>query len=265
MQTRNKAVIVGLVAGSIVWNTTRVLPYGIEAGVLACWAGCLPDLDGAYEFAGDHAKYPPATLTLPFGRTIVDRVQSVVHVKFLHSVVALIAFVALGELVTLLPSTIYAHFQMFLAGWLFYVFAKYFYKTILRHLIQDAVSAILIYWAITGFVIWALVYEHFPGFHPLPARWFVLTLVLGFGGSVAIELFSARGIPLLWPSTWRVRIPILAETGGVREVIAVVVFVSLWCCWWWYHYPTFHLVAMDLGAIFHLMYQDVFTKIESFF
>ena len=124
MQTRNKAVIVGLVAGSIVWNTTRILPYGIEAGVLACWAGCLPDLDAAYEFAGDHAKYPPATLTLPFGQTIVDRVQSVMHVKFLHSVVALIAFVVLGELVTLLPSTIYAHFQMFLAGWLFYVFAK---------------------------------------------------------------------------------------------------------------------------------------------
>ena len=56
MQSRNKAVIGGLLIGAITWNSTRSLSYGIEAGALAGWAATLPDLDSAYEFTGDHAK-----------------------------------------------------------------------------------------------------------------------------------------------------------------------------------------------------------------
>ncbi|MHB1734291.1 MAG: metal-dependent hydrolase [Ferrimicrobium acidiphilum] len=265
MQTRNKAVIVGLVAGSIVWNTTRVLPYGIEAGVLACWAGCLSDIDAAYEFAGDHTKYPPAALSLPFGRTIADRVQSMTPIKFLHSIIGVIAFVVLGQLITLLPSTIYARFQMFFAGWIIYFVAKYLFKAILRHPLRGIIRVTLVFFALTGFGIWEFIHGRFSWFHPLPAHWFVLTLLLGFGGSVVLELLSSRGIPLLWPLPQNFKIPIFAETGGVREVIIVVTFVGLWCCWWWYHYPTFHFIAWNFDGLLHAIYQEGVAKVASLF
>jgi hypothetical protein len=265
MQTRNKATIVGLVAGSIIWNSTGVLPYGIEAGVLACWAACLSDIDAAYEFAGDHSKYPPASLSLPFGRTIVDRVQSVATVKFLHSIAGVIVFVALGQLVTLLPNSIYARFQMILAGWIIYFLGKYLFKTICRHLLRNSVRVTLVFFAATAFAIWEFVHGRFSWFHPLPAHQFVLALLLGFGGSVVLELLSSRGIPLLWPLPVNFKIPMLAQTGGLRETVSVGVFVGLWCCWWWYHYPTFHFIAWNFDGFLHAAYQEGLAKIRSLF
>ena len=112
MQSRNKAVIGGLLIGAITWNSTRSLSYGIEAGALAGWAATLPDLDSAYEFAGDHAKYPPATQAIPFGRSITDRLHSRFHLPFFHSVAALMIFWGTGKVLTLLSLTSYAEMEL---------------------------------------------------------------------------------------------------------------------------------------------------------
>jgi hypothetical protein len=265
MQTRNKATIVGLVAGSLIWNSTRVLPYGIEVGVLSCWAGCLSDIDDAYEFAGDHSKWPPASFCLPFGRAIVDRIQSVFTVKFLHSIAGVIVFVALGQALTLLPMSIYARFQMILAGWIIFVFGQYLFKTIFRDLLRNSIRVTLVFFAATAFAIWEIIHGRFSWFHPLPAHQFVFALLLGFGGSVMLELLSSRGIPLLWPLPVGFKVPILAETGGVRERAAVVVFIGLWCCWWWDHYPTFHFIVWNFDGFLHAAYQEGLAKITSLF
>jgi len=83
MQSRNKVAVVGMFAGAAVWNSSHVLPWGIEGGILAGWAALMPDLDAAYEFTCHYAKYPFAAMFFPFGRVVTDRLHSWGRFKFL--------------------------------------------------------------------------------------------------------------------------------------------------------------------------------------
>lgn len=244
MQSRNKVVVMGLVAGAVTWNFTRQLPYGIEAGALAGWAALLPDLDSAYEFAGDHSKYPPATLAVPFGRNVADRLHSWGRIKFLHSVFGFSAFMALGELLTLLHRGSYAGMELIVETWIIFAVARYLFLTILRHPLREIIRVTLVYLAAVAAGMWEFWYGHAPGYASLPPHWFTLALAIGVGGNILTELLSARGIPVLWPIPWDLKIPLLGETGGLREGRAMLFFLIAWTIWWWDHYPSFHGIVI---------------------
>ncbi len=257
MQSRNKAVIGGLLIGAITWNSTRSLSYGIEAGALAGWAATLPDLDSAYEFTGDHAKYPPATQAIPFGRSITDRLHSRFHLPFFHSVAALMIFWGTGKVLTLLSLTSYAEMELILYTWVIFSLARYLFRTVLRQPLRSILRVTFVSGVVLVFVLWETLNGSMPGYGTLPATWFVFAWVGGFGGNIAMETLSARGAPLLWPIPLPLKIPVLGETGGVRESWAVGTFLIMWLLWWWNHDTSFHAIGVQFVLLGELLWKSV--------
>ena len=249
MQSRSKAVIAGLLAGAITWNFTRVLPYGFEAGGLAAWSAVLADLDSAWEFAGDHAKYPPATQAVPFGRSVADRLHSRMHVKFLHSIAAVGLFWLAGTALAHLPPASYARMELVLAAWVIFAVVRYLFHTILRHPLRSVVRVSLALGAGLAWVMWEVLHGRLPGYRMLPVGWFMLGWVGGFAGNVTLEALSTQGVPLLWPLRWRFRVPLFGETGGLRDGWVVAAFLVIWLGWWWNHYPSFHVLVVDFELL----------------
>lgn len=244
MQSRNKVVVMGLLAGAITWNVTRQLAYGIEAGALGGWAALLPDLDAAYELACDHAKYPPAAQSVPFGRILTGRLHSWGHSKFLHSVFGFCAFMAIAGVLTLLHRGSYARMEIIIETWIIFALASYLFRTILRRALRGVIRVTVVYVTVVAVAMWELWYGHVPGYRSLPEFWFTLALAIGVGGSIATEILSSRGAPFLWPIPWRIKVPLLGETGGLRESWAVALFLVVWTIWWWDHYPSFHGIVI---------------------
>ena len=256
MQSRSKAVIAGLLAGAITWNLTRVLPYGFEAGALAAWSSVLADLDSAWEFAGDHAKYPPATQAIPFGRSVADRLHSRIHLKFLHSIAAMALFAVAGVLLTRLPSRSYARMELILSTWVIFAVVRYLFRTIGRFPIRSILRVTFVVGVGVTMALWAAFNGHLPGYRMLPAPWFILGWAGGFACNIAIETLSARGVPLAWPLHWQFRVPLLGETGGLRDGWAVGAFLVIWVGWWWNHYPSFHALVVGFEILGAQMYDS---------
>ena len=244
MLSRNKVVVMGLLAGAITWNSTRQLPYGIEAGVLGAWASVLPDLDAAYEFVCDHTKYPPAVQSVPFGRIVTGRLHSWGRCTFLHSVFGFCFFMSIGGVLTLLHKDSYARMELVVAAWTIFALASYLYRTILRRMLRCVVRVAVVYVVLVAVAMWDLWYGYVPGYRSLPEFWFTLALAIGVGGSIATETLSSRGAPLLWPIPWHVKVPLMGETGGLRETWAVALFLVVWTIWWCDHYPSFHGIVI---------------------
>lgn len=249
MQSRNKAVIIGLLVGAVTWNFSRALSFGVEAGALAGWTAVLPDLDSAYEFACDHTKYPPAAMAVPFGRFVTDRLHSCGHSRFLHSVLAFVGFFAVGAALTLLPRDNYARMEQIFAIWIIFALTHYLIRAVLRDLLREIVRVVPIIAAGIAWVIWEIWYGRMPGYHLLPAKWFLLAWAGGIGGNIVAELLSSRGVPLLWPIKWQLKVPLLGEMGGLRESWVVGVFLACWTWWWWNHYPSIHPITVDLKGM----------------
>lgn len=247
MQSRNKAVVAGFIAGGFIWSSSHVLPLGIEGGILAGWAALLPDLDAAYEFACHYAKYPFAAMFFPFGRLVTDRLHSWSRFKLLHSLLGFAFFVLLAKVVSMLPIGVYADIQLIVEGWIIFSLGRYLFHAPWRNFLRtEYVQIRVLYFVGVAIAIWAVMYGHVPGFVALPEHWFVVSVVLGTGITIVIELLSARGVPLLWPLTWQVRIPLIGETGGAREALAMKLFLFGWFIWWTNHYPNWHLFYLDL-------------------
>ena len=249
MQSRSKAVIAGLLAGAITWNLTRVMPYGFEAGALAAWTAVLADLDSAWEFAGDHAKYPPATQAVPFGRSVADRLHSRMRHKFLHSIAGMALFGVVGVLLTRMPSGSYARTELILSTWVIFAVVRYLFRAILRFPIRSILRVTFVVGVGVAIALWAAFNGHLPGYRMLPAHWFLLGWAGGFGCNIAIEILSTRGVPLLWPLRWQFRVPLLGETGGLRDGWAVGAFLVIWTGWWWNHYPSFRALIVGFEML----------------
>jgi hypothetical protein len=240
-------MVAGLVAGGFVWSSSHVGPLGIESGVLAGWAALMPDLDAAYEFVCHYAKYPFAAMFFPFGRLVTDRLHSWARFKFLHSLCGFAFFVLLAKAVSMLYIGVYAQIQLIVAIWIIFSLGRYLFHATWREFIRIQWGPVrLAYIAGVATAIWAVMYGRVPGFVMLPRHWFVVSVALGVGTSIVVELLSARGIPLLWPLRWQVRIPLIGETGGARESLAMKLFVLGWFIWWTNHYPKWHLFYLDL-------------------
>ncbi len=242
-------MIAGLVIGATAWSATRSLPYAIESGALGAWSAGLADLDSSYEAAGDHAWYPLPCHLVPFGRSIADRLQSLTHAKLLHSLAAIAGFTLLGEALAWLPGSSYARMQLIVATWVIFAFLLYAMRTFLRTALWRSMRGPALVMAGSAYALWETWFGHLPYLRTLPPEWFIVAWGGGFAGSAALEILSSRGVPLLWPLGWRIRLPLAGDTGGIREMAIMVAFIAYALGWWLNHYPSFHKVVVIWGVI----------------
>ena len=161
-------------------------------------------------------------------------------------------FAAAGVLLTRLPSGSYARAGLILSTWVIFAVVRYLFRTILRFPIRSILRVTFVVGVGVAIALWAAFNGHLPGYRMLPAQWFLLAWVGGFGCNIAIETLSTRGVPLAWPLRWRIRAPVLGETGGLRDGWAVGALLAVWVGWWWNHYQGFHVFVVGfemLGAL----------------
>ena len=240
MQSRNKAVIVGVFAGSALWSCSHSLVEGLEAVPVAGWAVLLMDMDSPYEFVCKHTRRPAASSALPFGRSLSDYLQSFGQGRFLHSFFGFALFFAFAKAVPMLHINVYADFCDLVAVWIVFSLTRQLWHAIKASDFPHDEFYGWFYLLGIG-IFFAILYLMPTPWHGLmPSGAFFSAFVMGAGGNIALELLGARGVPLLWPLRQRVRLPLIGETGGAREPWVVGLFFVGWFFWWSNNYPTPH-------------------------
>jgi inner membrane protein len=54
-----------------------------------------------------------------------------------------------------------------------------------------------------------------------PLLW-VAAAVAGYGSHIILDALTMRGVPLLWPLPWHVRVPLLWLLGGLLEFLVMI-------------------------------------------
>ncbi len=66
----------------------------------------------------------------------------------------------------------------------------------------------------TGGVVWMLLpHARVEPWTFARPSWFVLAVGVGYLAHLVGDMLTARGVPLLWPFSWRARIPVIGHTG----------------------------------------------------